>query len=117
MSLCDEQCKTLVPILENAYLSEVGRDYIEITVGANSFFSARLRDEKISAKIQQVCTQLFGRDMVIRFAERPVKNSEEANPTKETDKTRRLRKEALNHPIVTDALDVFQGTVIDVKIL
>ena len=55
--------------------------------------------------------------MIIRFAERPATNNAEVYPNKENDKTRRLRKEALSHPIVTDALDVFQGTVVDVKIL
>jgi len=117
LSACDEQCKSLVPILEKAFLSEVGKDYVVITVGANSFFSARLRDEKNSAKIKQVCSQLFGRDMAIRFAEQPTNNRAHGKPSKETDKARALRKEALSHPIVTDALDVFQGTVVDIKML
>jgi hypothetical protein len=36
---------------------------------------------------------------------------------KESDRERRLRKEALDHPLVTDALEVFRGRVVDVKIL
>jgi hypothetical protein len=37
--------------------------------------------------------------------------------SKESDRERRLKKEALSHPIVTDALEVFKGRVVDVKIL
>ncbi len=35
---------------------------------------------------------------------------------RESDRTRRLKREALSHPVVTDALEVFQGRVVEVKI-
>jgi DNA polymerase III subunit gamma/tau len=117
LCFCDEQCKIITPLLENAFLSRIGKDFVEIAVAGNSFFSARLRDEKNSEKIRQVCSRFFGRPMIIRFTERQAATHAEANTNKDNDKTRRLRKEALGHPIVTDALDVFEGTVVDVKIL
>jgi hypothetical protein len=36
---------------------------------------------------------------------------------KESDRARRLKREALSHPLVTDALEVFKGRIVDVKIL
>jgi DNA polymerase-3 subunit gamma/tau len=117
LCLFDEQCKSLVPSLKNASLSKVGEHFIEITVEGNSFFSAMLRDEKNSAKMREVSSQFFGRNMSIRLAEKQRDNSRPGKPSGETDKARQLRKEALGHPIVTDALDVFQGTVVDIKIL
>jgi hypothetical protein len=35
----------------------------------------------------------------------------------ESDRAKRLKKDALNHPIVVDTLEVFHGRVVDVKIL
>ena len=32
------------------------------------------------------------------------------------DKAVQLRKEALNHPVVMDALEIFNGKIVDVKI-
>jgi hypothetical protein len=126
LALLDEQCKSLIPVLEKASLNKVGKDFIEITVGGNSFeitvggnsfYATRLRDEKCMAQIQDICSRVFGRKMAIRIVERQDKNGAQGRPSEETDKARQLRKEALGHPTVTDALEVFEGTVVDVKIL
>ena len=117
LSLLDEQCKSLIPVLEKASLSKVGKNFIEISVGGNSFYATRLRDEKCTAQIQEICSQVFGHKMTVRVVERQDKNSSHGKTSGETDKARRLRKEALGHPMVTDALEVFEGTVVDVKIL
>jgi DNA polymerase-3 subunit gamma/tau len=117
LSLLDEQCKSLIPVLEKASLSKVGKNFIEISVGGNSFYATRLRDEKCTAQIQEICSQVFGHKMTVRVIERQDKNSSHGKTSGETDKARQLRKEALGHPVVTDALEVFEGTVVDVKIL
>ena len=95
----------------------MGKNFVEISVGSNSFYATRLRDEKCTAQIQDICSQVFGHEMTVRVVERQDKNSSQGRPSKETDKARQLRKEALGHPMVTDALEVFEGTVVDVKIL
>ena len=97
-------------------LSKVAEDFLEIRVRGNSFYTARLRDKKSTAAIQKVCSQFFGRNMTINITEVQDKTSENNYP-KESDRTRRLKKEALNHPMVVDTLEVFQGRVVDVKIL
>ena len=117
LALLTEHCKSLVPILEKATLSKVGKDFIEITVGGNSFYATRLQDEKCTDQIQDICKQIFGREMTIKVVERQDKTSPQERIYRETDKERQLKKEALGHPTVTDALEVFQGTVVDVKIL
>jgi hypothetical protein len=54
--------------------------------------------------------------MTIKITEAQDKTSENKYP-RESDRTRRLKKEALNHPMVVDTLEVFEGRVVDVKIL
>jgi hypothetical protein len=68
------------------------------------------------ASLQQVCDQFFKRKMKIKIVDAGKEASQDSQH-KESDRVRRLKKEALAHPLVTDALDVFQGRVVDVKIL
>ncbi len=116
LAVFSESCPTLVPILEEATLTEIGKDFLEITVTGNSFYTARLRDKKSMASIQKVCDQFFKRRMKIKIVESG-KGTSQKRQHKESDRERRLKKEALAHPLVTDALEVFQGRVVDVKIL
>jgi DNA polymerase-3 subunit gamma/tau len=116
LSVFHEQCKTLVPSLEKAMLTKAGPDFLEITIPENSFFTDRLRDKKSMARIQQACSQFFGREINIKLLEQQAIPSENADSDK-TDKERQMRKEALSHPLVADALEVFKGKVVGVKIL
>jgi hypothetical protein len=68
------------------------------------------------AVLQDICSQFFGREMRVNIREAPRTTSENNQP-KESDRIRRLKKEALSHPIVAETLEVFQGKVIGVKIL
>jgi DNA polymerase-3 subunit gamma/tau len=115
--LFNKECRSLIPSLENAFLSKVGSNFVEITVKGNSFISARLREENNASKIKHICRQYFGRNMAVRVVEQPTQETQKNGTIKETEKARQLKKEALDHPTVTDALDVFQGTVVDVKII
>ena len=116
LAMFSKRCPTLVPILEKATLTEIGKDSLKITVTGNSFYAARLRDNKSMASLQKVCDQFFKRNMKIKIVESE-KEASQKGQHKESDRDRRLKKEALAHPLVTDALEVFQGRVVDVKIL
>ncbi|MBW1896255.1 MAG: hypothetical protein JRI47_04290 [Deltaproteobacteria bacterium] len=115
-----------MPILEKSLLTKIGDDFIEITVTENSFYAARLRDKKSVEALQSICVQLFKRKMNIKVVESKKKASKAEQPQEsdrakggraESDRERRLKKDALDHPLVIDALDVFRGRVVDVKIL
>jgi DNA polymerase-3 subunit gamma/tau len=116
LGVFSERCPALVPNLEKATLTGIGKDFLEITVTGNSFYTARLRDKKSIASLQKVCDQFFKRNMKIKIVESE-KGASQKSQHKESDRARRLKKEALSHPLVTDALEVFQGRVVDVKIL
>ena len=116
LTLSRKMCPTLMPSLEKAILTKAGDDFIEITVTENSFYAARLRDKKSVKLLQGVCEQLFKRKMKIRVAESSKKSpADRSRP--ESDKDRRLKKDALAHPLVADAVEIFRGRVVDVKVL
>ncbi len=116
LSVFGKECPALAPNLEKATLSRIGKDFLEITVTGNSFNTARLRDKKSMASLEKVCERFFKRKMKIKIVESG-KGAPQKGQRKESDRERRLRKEALDHPLVTDALEVFRGRVVDVKIL
>jgi DNA polymerase-3 subunit gamma/tau len=116
LSAFGRQSKPLVPCLEKAELMKIGEDFLEITVQENSFFTSRLKDERTLDTMREVCRNFFKRDMQIRLLEKAEQDSEPV--TRENgSKGNQLKRDALNHPVVTDALEVFNGKVVDVKIL
>lgn len=116
LAIFSKECPALTPNLEKANLAGVSEDAVEITVTGNSFNTVRLRDKKSVAALEKVCERFFGRKMRIKIAESGKEEPQKRQP-KESDRERRRRKEALDHPIVTDALEVFKGRVVDVKLL
>jgi DNA polymerase-3 subunit gamma/tau len=116
LSVFKERHPFLTPSLERAVLTRVAGDSLEITVHGNSFYTSRLRDEKGMAAIREICREFFKEEMSIKIEEAPGATSKNKRST-ESDRTRRLKREALRHPMVAEALEVFQGKVVDVKIL
>jgi DNA polymerase-3 subunit gamma/tau len=116
LAIFSKECPALSPNLEKSTLSRIGKDSLEITVTGNSFNTAILKDKKSVASLEKVCERFFKRKMKIKIVESG-KQAPRKGRHKDSDKDRRLRKEALDHPLVTDALEVFRGRVVDVKIL
>jgi DNA polymerase-3 subunit gamma/tau len=116
LSAFGRESKPLVPFLEKAELMKIGEDFLEIAVQENSFFTSRLKDERTLDIMREVCRSFFRRDMQINLLEKAEQDSQlvvrESSP-----KGNQLKRDALNHPVVTDALEVFNGKVVDVKIL
>jgi DNA polymerase-3 subunit gamma/tau len=116
LSVFSDSCPSLMPSLEKALLTKLNEGSLEITVRGNSFYTARLRDEKSMAAMRDICKEVFKRDMKIHIVETPDTASRN-DRSKESDRTRRLKKEALRHPMVAEALEVFEGKVVSVRIL
>ncbi len=111
-----ERYPSLAPSLEKAALTKIGEDALEVTVGGNSFYAARLHDQKSIASLEKMCKEFFRRKMRINILEAQGAPGLSSR-AKESDRARRLKKEALNHPIVADVIELFKGKVIEVKIL
>ena len=114
-SIFNQQCKALVPCLEKAVLTKIGEDFLEISVRSNSFFTDRLKEKKSMDAIQEACRRFFERNMQINIVEIEEEAAEE-NKSNRNDKAVQLRRQALNHPVVMDALEIFNGKIVDVKI-
>ncbi len=109
----EQKYPSVTACLENSVLESVEGDRLTITIKGNGFQAQRVQDKK--EVIESACSDLFGRKMYLEIASAPGNTA--SDNKRETDYTRRFKKEALNNPIVMDALDIFGGRVVDVKVL
>jgi DNA polymerase III subunit gamma/tau len=100
--------------LSKCRLRQVAADRVEIEVHANGFTVSMLQREKNKAVLKKVCAQYFGNEKDIVLIAQGDSNDE--GPKKKSQNDHLLKKKALSHPAVVDALEIFNGKLIDVKI-
>ena len=85
---------------------------LEIDVPDNGFTVNMIQREKNKAVLQQVCTEVFGHKQNIRLTA-----SKSMGDHNQKKKNNQLKQKALSHPLVADAIEIFDGKLIDVKVL
>ncbi|MCP4694729.1 MAG: hypothetical protein GY859_42265, partial [Desulfobacterales bacterium] len=110
----EENHPSLFAALDRCALKNVTAEALEIEVNGNDFAVGMIQRAKNMAILKQVCAESFGRemDLVIHTPKRNNDEQQEKRRRKE-----RLKKSALSHPLVSDAIEIFNGKVLDVKIL
>jgi DNA polymerase-3 subunit gamma/tau len=114
LSIFLEKHPSLATNLKNSKIKGLTDNRVEIEVNGNDFNIKMVRKEKNVGIIKKVCRDFFGKeiDVIIRTK----KKTENKHHQKNSRKVR-LKQEALSHPLVTDALEIFNGKIVDVKIL
>ena len=105
---------SLAASLSNCRLKQVSADRIEIEVRDNGFTLNMLQREKNKDILKQICAAYFGeeKDVVLTTSTAP----DGARPKKKSQNEHLLKQKALSHPLVADAIEIFDGQLIDVKI-
>jgi DNA polymerase-3 subunit gamma/tau len=108
-----ESHPSLSATLIRSTLKTVADDQIEIEVAGNGFHRNMIQREKNMEVIQSACRDVLGRpvDVKISVAE---EDSDALVKKKDDD---RLKAESLGHPLVADAIEIFDGKVVDVRII
>ena len=114
LSTFSEKHPSLAANLKNSTIKSLSGHRLEIEVNGNDFNINMVRRNKNSAIIKKVCSDFFGKDMEVIIAAQKIQNLENQD---KKDHAERLKQEALSHPLVTDAIDIFNGNIVDVKIL
>ncbi|MFY9943420.1 MAG: DNA polymerase III subunit gamma/tau [Desulfobacterales bacterium] len=104
----------LKAVLATGDLLRVDETVVEIELRGAAFSLDRVRRKESIALIEAVCSDYFGgpRKLVLKVTEQARDNEREKQR-----EAARLKHEALHHPLVADAIEVFEGEVLDVKIL
>ena len=121
----DEAWKRISKIISNKHpslaanlakckLKKIEGHRLEIEVPGNGFTLKMIQREKNMAVLQQVCAEVLGSRKDIRLA--PGTKPDD-NYQKKKSHDNELKKKALSHPLVADAVEIFNGKLIDVKIL
>jgi DNA polymerase-3 subunit gamma/tau len=77
----------------------------------NGFNKKRLEDR--TADFESVCAGFFGEPTRIEITE--VESARSENPKPRREDTRRLRQEALNHPLVNTALQILEADIVEIR--
>lgn len=100
--------------LANSKLVNVTPERVTIEVNGNPFNINRLRKKENSARLEKICSAFFQRQVAVEL------KADVAGQQKNTDKKKldnKLKQDVLSHPLIEDAIEIFQGEVVEVRSL
>ena len=104
---------SLAANLTKAHLKRLTEQRLEIEVDGNGFIVDMIKRSKHLDIIKTVCRELFGKDMEIVITAKKIPSGEDQ---KKKSNDLDLKNNAIGHPLVADAIEIFNGQVVDVKI-
>ena len=105
--------QSLAANLSKCQIKNLAGQTLEIEVPGNGFTLNMIQREKNLALLKQICAEILGVRHEIQFTTKS--NLEDNKRKKKT--ANQLKKKAISHPLVADAIEIFDGKLIDVKIL
>ncbi|HVO84800.1 MAG TPA: DNA polymerase III subunit gamma/tau [Syntrophobacteria bacterium] len=109
-----EQRPALAGTLERGKVKEIGSGRLELDFSGHNFDYELVTERENMALLQSLGREILGPQVEISVA--GGRREEMSERRAATDRQRRLRQKALRHPLVTEALEIFGGEVVDVKI-
>ena len=110
----------IATLLENGSLLRLELPVLEIGYVAASFMFEQVRDPETLEVITTLASEYFGQPVTIKLS--PVPGEKAVPPSlvqerqaQESDRKNRLRNDALAHPMVKAAVEIFEGKVSEVK--
>ena len=79
----------------------------------NGFTLAMIQREKNMVALKAVCREVFGTQKEIRLS---AQTGYDETHLKKKGQNNQLKQKALSHPLVADAIEIFNGKLIDVKL-
>ncbi|AOY58335.1 MULTISPECIES: DNA polymerase III subunit gamma/tau [Desulfococcus] len=98
--------------LNRTALAHIGDETLDIIVHGNGFNLKQIH--KRQEFLQEAVQSFFGRNFHLNFR---LNDGGEESRQKKIDAVNTIRQEALNHPTVAAAVEIFDGKIVDVKIL
>jgi DNA polymerase-3 subunit gamma/tau len=92
---------------------------IEIGFEKGSFYLEKMSEEGNRKQCEEVCRNFFKRELRLVFkdfaGERSNTGAEKGNSEEPTDRERHLKKEAMENPVIREAVKIFDGTIEKIK--
>ena len=109
-----QQAPSLAANLAKCRLINLAEDHLEIKVIGNDFILKMIKRDKNKELLKKICADFLGEEKNIVFTASIQKENEKVKKKKRDNQ---LKKEAIGHPLVADSIEIFNGTLVDVKIL
>jgi len=100
--------------LAKCRLKKIEDHRLEIEVPGNGITLKMIQREKNMAALRQVCADVLGSQKDIQLT--PGTGPDDSYQKKKSHDNE-LKKKALSHPLVADAVEIFDGKLVDVKLL
>ena len=105
-------------VLEHGRLLKLEIPVIEIGYAKGSFMISQLQEQDISQDLEVLTTEYFGQPVKLRILAVDIEQQSAAPPSlveereaKETDRMRRLREDAMEHPALKSVQNIFKGEI------
>jgi DNA polymerase-3 subunit gamma/tau len=86
---------------------------VKINVTGNGFSMQMVRRRKNLDILEKACKEVIGKDVKVQIQAAGSRN----NATREKrEKESEMKRQALNHPLVAEAVEIFNGNIVEVKI-
>ena len=105
-------------VLEHGRLLKLQLPVIEVVYTKGSFMISQLQEQDISQDLEVLTTEYFEQPVKLRVLAVDIEQQGAAPPSlveereaKETDRMRRLREDAMEHPALKSVQDIFKGEI------
>jgi DNA polymerase-3 subunit gamma/tau len=113
----------LASLLEHGYPLALGEGLLEISYPEKSFYLDRMQDTDTRSLLGSLASEFFKRPMTVRVSGMNPNSIPRLNPSLEEkeepgggkNSERQKSEEALNHPLVKEAINIFGGRVVEIK--
>ena len=106
-------------LLRYGRLLHLDEEQIEIGFENGSFYLEKMSEEKNKRECEEVCRDFFKKELRLIFkdfvAEERNAHTENGRNEESTDRERHLRKEAMENPVIKEAVEIFDGTIEEIK--
>ncbi len=105
---------SLAATLKKCCLRRLTPKRVEVVAPENQFTSVILRREKNLSLLKKVCGEVFGTETDVAVA---VGTECASSINDRRERNQAVVKEALNHPLIAEAIEIFNGKLLDVQVL
>ena len=99
--------------LSKCQIKKFADQTLEVEVPGNGFTLKMIQRDKNMEVLNRICEDILGRRYEVKFTS----NSTLEDKKRKKKTANKLKQKAISHPLVADAIEIFDGKLIDVKIL
>jgi len=113
LGIISERYPSLAPNLNHSKIISQAEDRIEIEVNGSGFNYQRMRTTENIKVLEEIAGTFFGRRMTVVV--HPGTNKATLPQKDKIAAANRVKQDLLHHPLVADAIEIFNGKLVDIK--